>query len=63
VAEGRELDGIHFAMEFLPLQNRVNSGQISTSSNPINAEGKKVLVIGAVIQVLTALVLQSDRKL
>ena len=46
VAEGRELDGIHFAMEFLPLQNRVNSGQISTSSNPINAEGKKVLVIG-----------------
>jgi glutamate synthase (NADPH/NADH) small chain len=46
VAEGRELNGIHFAMEFLPLQNRVNSGQISASSNPINAEGKKVLVIG-----------------
>jgi glutamate synthase (NADPH/NADH) small chain len=46
VAEGRELNGIHFAMEFLPLQNRVNSGQIPTSSNPINAEGKKVLIIG-----------------
>jgi glutamate synthase (NADPH/NADH) small chain len=46
VAEGRELNGIHFAMEFLPLQNRVNSGQIPASANPINAEGKKVLVIG-----------------
>jgi glutamate synthase (NADPH/NADH) small chain len=46
VAEGRELNGIHFAMDFLPLQNRVNSGQISASANNINAEGKKVLVIG-----------------
>jgi len=46
VAGGRELNGIHFAMEFLPLQNRVNSGQIPASANPINAEGKKVLVIG-----------------
>jgi glutamate synthase (NADPH/NADH) small chain len=46
VAEGRELNGIHFAMEFLPLQNRVNSGQINASENPINAEGKKVLIIG-----------------
>jgi glutamate synthase (NADPH/NADH) small chain len=46
VAEGRELNGIHFAMEFLPLQNRVNAGQIHASANPINAEGKKVLIIG-----------------
>jgi glutamate synthase (NADPH/NADH) small chain len=46
VAEGRELNGIHFAMDFLPLQNRVNSGQIPASANNINAEGKKVLVIG-----------------
>lgn len=45
-AEGRELEGIHFAMEFLPLQNRVNAGQIPASVNPVNAEGKKVLVIG-----------------
>jgi glutamate synthase (NADPH) small chain len=45
-AEGRNLEGIHFAMEFLPLQNRVNSGQISASANNINAEGKKVLIIG-----------------
>jgi glutamate synthase (NADPH/NADH) small chain len=46
VAEGRDLKGIHFAMEFLPLQNQVNAGQIVASDNPINAEGKKVLVIG-----------------
>jgi glutamate synthase (NADPH/NADH) small chain len=46
VAEGRELNGIHFAMDFLPLQNRVNSGQLNASSNPLNAEGKKVLIIG-----------------
>ena len=46
VAEGRNLNGIHFAMEFLPLQNRVNSGSLTASDNPINADGKKVLVIG-----------------
>ena len=46
IAEGRELTGIHFAMDFLSLQNRVNSGQIQTSASKINAEGKKVLVIG-----------------
>jgi glutamate synthase (NADPH/NADH) small chain len=45
-AEGRSLNGIHFAMDFLPLQNRVNSGQMIASDNPINAEGKKVLIIG-----------------
>jgi len=44
--EGRDLSGIHFAMDFLTLQNRVNSGEINASDNPINAEGKKVLVIG-----------------
>ena len=33
-AEGRDLNGIHFAMDFLPLQNRVNSGQIPASANP-----------------------------
>ncbi len=46
VAEGRELKGIHYAMDFLTLQNRVNAGQFNTADNPINAEGKKVLVIG-----------------
>ncbi|HUX97843.1 MAG TPA: glutamate synthase subunit beta [Bacteroidales bacterium] len=44
--EGRDLSGIHFAMDFLTLQNRVNSGEIDASDNPINAEGKNVLVIG-----------------
>jgi glutamate synthase (NADPH/NADH) small chain len=46
VAEGRDLIGIYYAMDFLSLQNRVNSGQIAASANPKNAEGKKVLVIG-----------------
>ena len=44
--EGRELNGIHFAMDFLTLQNQVNSGQIPASANNITADGKKVLVIG-----------------
>ncbi|MBK9391126.1 MAG: glutamate synthase subunit beta [Bacteroidetes bacterium] len=44
--EGRDLSGIHFAMDFLTLQNRVNAGEMDASDNPINAEGKKVLVIG-----------------
>ena len=43
---GRELPGVHFAMEFLTQQNRVNSGQIFSSSNRINAEGKRVLILG-----------------
>jgi glutamate synthase (NADPH/NADH) small chain len=46
IAEGRELKGIYYAMDFLTLQNRVNAGHITASDNPINAEGKKVLVIG-----------------
>jgi len=33
-------------MEFLTLQNRVNSGQLNAAENQINAEGKKVIVIG-----------------
>jgi glutamate synthase (NADPH/NADH) small chain len=44
--EGRDLSGINYALDFLTLQNRVNSGEINNSDNPINAEGKKVLVIG-----------------
>jgi glutamate synthase (NADPH) small chain len=41
---GRELKGIHFAMEFLPLQNKVNAGD--TVINQITATGKHVVVIG-----------------
>ena len=45
-AEGRELNGIHFAMDFLSTQNRVNNGLIAVADNPISAKDKKVLVIG-----------------
>lgn len=41
---GRDLTGIHFAMEFLPQQNRVNAGD--TVANQILATGKHVIVIG-----------------
>jgi glutamate synthase (NADPH) small chain len=41
---GRELDGIHFAMEFLPLQNKVNAGDKLKSQ--LRADGKHVIVIG-----------------
>jgi glutamate synthase (NADPH/NADH) small chain len=41
---GRELAGIHFAMEFLPQQNKVVAGD--TVSNQIMATGKHVVVIG-----------------
>jgi glutamate synthase (NADPH/NADH) small chain len=44
--EGRHLKGIYFAMEFLSNQNRVNSGDLHFPDNQVNAEGKKVLVIG-----------------
>ena len=45
---GRELDGIHFAMEFLPQQNKVNAGDKLRSQGitQIRAEGKHVIVIG-----------------
>ena len=41
---GRELDGIHFAMEFLPLQNKVNAGD--KLKGQLRADGKHVIVIG-----------------
>ena len=41
---GRELDGIHFAMEFLPQQNKVNAGD--KFKGQIMATGKHVIVIG-----------------
>ncbi len=45
-AEGRGLNGIHFAMDFLSMQNRVNASLLSKGESSINASGKKVLVIG-----------------
>ncbi len=41
---GRELKGVHFAMEFLPLQNKVNAGD--KLKDQILASGKHVVVIG-----------------
>ena len=41
---GRELDGVHFALEFLQGQNRVKGGECRTL--PVNAAGKRVLIIG-----------------
>ncbi len=43
---GRELNGVHFAMEFLPQQNRRVSGEPALAAEPILAKGKKVVVIG-----------------
>jgi glutamate synthase (NADPH/NADH) small chain len=43
---GRELKGIHFAMEFLPQQNRRCEGEQVDPSLAILAEGKRVAVIG-----------------
>jgi glutamate synthase (NADPH/NADH) small chain len=43
---GRELKGIHFAMDFLPQQNRRVSGEAQGNAEPILATGKKVVVIG-----------------
>ena len=41
---GRELDGIHFAMEFLPQQNKANAGD--KLKGQLRADGKHVIVIG-----------------
>jgi len=41
---GRELNGIYQAMEYLPLANRVQQGDLADS--PISAAGKKVVIIG-----------------
>lgn len=41
---GRELDGIHQAMEYLPLANRVCEGDLETS--PLSAAGRHVVIVG-----------------
>lgn len=41
---GRDLDGVHFAMDFLPQQNKVNAGD--QVPEQIKATGKHVVVIG-----------------
>ena len=45
---GRDLGGVHFAMEFLPQQNKLNAGDKLKAEgiNQIRADGKHVIVIG-----------------
>ncbi|MEX2237930.1 MAG: glutamate synthase subunit beta [Dehalococcoidia bacterium] len=43
---GRELDGVHFAMDFLTLQNRRCEGDQVSERDFISAEGKNVVIIG-----------------
>lgn len=44
--EGRELKGVHFAMEYLTQQNKLIAGKEMPEEERISARGKKVLVIG-----------------
>jgi glutamate synthase (NADPH/NADH) small chain len=46
---GRDLDGIHFAMDFLPQQNKRNAGDDEERAAPngtVTAKGRRVVVIG-----------------
>lgn len=43
---GRDLAGIHFAMDYLTQQNRINDGETFPEAEHITAKGKKVVVIG-----------------
>jgi glutamate synthase (NADPH/NADH) small chain len=43
---GRELGGIHFAMEYLPQQNRLLAGEAIDPAERITAEGKRVVILG-----------------
>jgi glutamate synthase (NADPH/NADH) small chain len=43
---GRELAGIHFAMEYLPLQNRRCLGEEIPEERFISADGKRTVIIG-----------------
>jgi glutamate synthase (NADPH/NADH) small chain len=43
---GRELEGTHFAMEFLPQQNRRVAGDSTIPGRELSAAGKRVVIIG-----------------
>ena len=43
---GRELAGVHLAMDYLPQQNRLLSGEQIAPSERITAEGKRVVILG-----------------
>ncbi|WP_152051518.1 glutamate synthase subunit beta [Tautonia marina] len=44
--EGRDLKGIHFAMDFLPAQNKRVAGDPVSDDPTLNAKGKNVIIIG-----------------
>ncbi len=44
--EGRDLKGIHFAMEYLPLQNKRGAGDVIPDEAFISAKDKHVIIIG-----------------
>jgi glutamate synthase (NADPH/NADH) small chain len=43
---GRELNGVHFAMEYLTQQNKLLAGEQVDESRRITAEGKRVVILG-----------------
>ena len=43
---GRELDGVHLAMQYLPQQNKILAGEHIDPENRITAEGKRVVILG-----------------
>ena len=43
---GRELDGVHFAMEYLPQQNKQVAGTWNPHNHQLTAEGKSVVILG-----------------
>jgi glutamate synthase (NADPH/NADH) small chain len=43
---GRELDGVHFAMEYLPQQNKRVAGDIIPPAVAIHATGRRVIILG-----------------
>ena len=46
VVPGRELDGVHFAMEYLPQQNRRVAGELIAEAETITAQGRRVIILG-----------------
>ncbi len=44
--EGRELDGVYFAMDYLTQQNKINRGDLVDPSDRVSAEGKRVIILG-----------------
>ena len=43
---GRDLDGVHFAMDYLTQQNRLNAGETVPAAERISATGKHVIILG-----------------